>query len=365
MPDEIVPVAPGAPNGNHERDFIGEMNEVMTASAIATQLSDLRASENAVRKARFIFAAAEKSGYEYIDLLKILKLIIQVLANYAQMNAFHLEARFADALVKGNDIVSQSYEALEIIKRISGDTEEDPAMLMIRLMLEYFNTIGPASTSYIKAEQVGFTGKFEEYRAALLSSSALFRKVELLEDSDNPTVLQLYAYGTNMAERLENRARFFEYIQREKTNQYINPQGKKVFIIHGHSDEAAITLQQLLKDEFKLESVILKNEASGGDSVIEKFETFACDCGYAFAIITSDDLVKKDNEKYFQARPNVMFELGWFYGRYGRSRVCLLKQEGTQIPSDLGGIISLEYDKKIKEVYLDMRTELKGAGLVV
>ncbi len=98
--------------------------------------------------------------------------------------------------------------------------------------------------------------------------------------------------------------------------------------------------------------------------MLEKFESFSRDCGYAFAIITSDDQVKKDNEKYFQARPNVSFELKWFYGRYGRSRVCLLKQEGTQIPSDLQGIISLEFDKKIKDVFLDMRTELRAAGLV-
>jgi len=362
MPDELIPA--GSHDAIPERDYITEMNVVMAACSMATQLSDLRATENSVRKARAIFTAAEKNNFGLLEFLNILKLMIQVLSNYAQMNAFQLEARFAEALAEGEHITRESAEALEIFRDITDIEEDAPGMSLIRQALEYFNTIGPASIAYIKAEQIGFTGRLDEYRTALISASDLFRKVELLEDSDDPTVLQLYSYATNMADRLVNRARYFEYIQREKTNHYINPQGKKVFIIHGHLEEAAISLQLLLKKEFSLDSVILKNEASSGDSVIEKFESFARDCGYAIAIISSDDLVKKDTEKYFQARPNVVFELGWFYGRYGRSRVCLLKEEGTQIPSDLGGIISLEFDKKINEIFLDLRTELKAAGLV-
>lgn len=35
-----------------ERNFIGEMNEVLISCGTATQLGDLRAAENAVRKAR-------------------------------------------------------------------------------------------------------------------------------------------------------------------------------------------------------------------------------------------------------------------------------------------------------------------------
>lgn len=363
MPDESIPVVPDAQEELPERNFIAEMSEVLTACSTATMLSDLRAVENAVRKARSIFSMAEKKGYQELELLKILKLIIQVLANYAQMNAFQLEARFAEAQVKGNEIISQSQEALTTMKEISNEEEEDAGMLMIKRTLEYYNAIGPAAIAYIKAEQIGFTGRFDDYRAALIIASSLFRKVQLLDDSDDPTILQLYAYGTNMAERLENRVRYFEFIQREKTNQYINPQSKKVFIIHGHSNEAANSLQKLLEDQFALKSIILKNEASGGDSVMEKFETVARDCGYAFAIITKDDLVQKGKEKYFQARPNVLFELGWFYGRYGRSRVCILKQAETQIPSDLQGIITVNFIE-IKDAFIDMQKELRAAGLV-
>lgn len=364
MPKDNTPAMPGAGNKNPERDFIVEMNQVILSCALSSQLMDLREMEEYLRKSRSVYTAAEKAGYEYIGFLKILQLIVQVLASNAQMNAFQLEARFTDALEKGQAIVDDSKQALQILDQEVGPDETDENLLETKKLLEYYNTIGPASLAYIQAEQVGVSGRLDEYRTALLYAADLFGQVANLAYSENPTLKQLYAFGTNMAERLTNRARYFEYVQREKTNRYMNPEGKKVFIIHGHSDDSAMLLQQMLKEQLKLESVILKNEASSGESVIEKFEGFARDCGYAFAIITGDDLVKKDGEKYFQARPNVLFELGWFYGRYGRSRVCMIREEGTQIPSDLSGIISLGFTKNIKEVYLDMCTELKAAGLI-
>jgi predicted nucleotide-binding protein len=66
-----------------------------------------------------------------------------------------------------------------------------------------------------------------------------------------------------------------------------------------------------------------------------------------------------------QARPNVLFELGWFYGRLGPGRVTIVqKGAGTELPSDLRGIVTLVYDKDVKEVLLDLRAELDTAGLL-
>ncbi len=364
MGQDIIPVSQDNPALKPERDYLGEISQVMITCSTAVQLSDLRAAENAVRKARSIYDAAKKEGISGLEIIKIFALIIQVLSNYAAMSVYQIEARFKDAIERGKDIISQSKEALDTMQEISGDAEEDPEMIFIKRLLEYFNTLGPATIAYIKAEQISYTGRFDEYRAGLIYASELFKKIDELPDSDNPSVLQFYTSAANMAERLQNRARYFESVQLNKTSEYIVPQGKKVFIIHGHSDEAAISLQLLLEKEFKLQSVILKDIANSGDSVIEKFELHARDCGYAFAIITSDDQVTKDKKTYLQARPNVLFELGWFFGRYGRSRVCLLQQVGTQVPSDLGGIVSLEFDKKVQDVFLDIRKELKAVNLI-
>jgi hypothetical protein len=61
---------------------------------------------------------------------------------------------------------------------------------------------------------------------------------------------------------------------------------------------------------------------------------------------------------YAQARPNVIFELGWFYGSLGHSRVCILFKNGTQIHSDLGGISRVQFADERELVEANMS---KGA----
>ena len=72
-----------------------------------------------------------------------------------------------------------------------------------------------------------------------------------------------------------------------------------------------------------------------GFTLIDKFEREAKSASYAFVLLTPDDIVEKENGKYIQARPNVLFELGWFCGKLGRDKVCIIKRQGTQIPTDL------------------------------
>ena len=45
---------------------------------------------------------------------------------------------------------------------------------------------------------------------------------------------------------------------------------------------------------------------------------------FAIALVTPDDVVKKAGKSQWQARPNVLFELGWFYGRLGPQRLLVL-----------------------------------------
>jgi predicted nucleotide-binding protein len=59
--------------------------------------------------------------------------------------------------------------------------------------------------------------------------------------------------------------------------------------------------------------------------------------------------------RYFQTRPNVIFELGWFYGRLGPENVCLLFEKRTAIPSCLDGIMRIEFDESIEEKVMTFR----------
>jgi len=138
----------------------------------------------------------------------------------------------------------------------------------------------------------------------------------------------------------------------------------KVFIIHGHDETALLELEKLLTEEFALEVIVLKGKAGAGRTLIEKFEDVAPDCGFAFALFTPDDFVASEQEEYFQMRPNSAFELGWFYGKLGRNRTCILLKERTKLPSDLKGIETIRFREGVAEEYLKIREELTAAGLV-
>jgi predicted nucleotide-binding protein len=65
-----------------------------------------------------------------------------------------------------------------------------------------------------------------------------------------------------------------------------------------------------------------------------------------------------------QTRPNVVFEIGWFYGRLGRGRVCILFKEGTRIHSDLDGVVRVQFTTSVEEKIVEIEAELLAVGLL-
>lgn len=143
-------------------------------------------------------------------------------------------------------------------------------------------------------------------------------------------------------------------------------QNRRVFIIHGHDEARWRELQRLLED-INLEPVVMSEAPQHGSStLIDKFESLAETCAYAIAIGTADDLVSKEGHQYYQPRPNVSFEIGWFSSHLGRRRVLLLMQEseGMQIFSDFSGVGQLRFQRSIKEIFLDIQRELSAQHLL-
>ena len=138
---------------------------------------------------------------------------------------------------------------------------------------------------------------------------------------------------------------------------------KKVFIIHGHDEPNLMRLRTMLKERFQLEPIILSEIAGEGRPIITKLTDVAKSVAFAFALLTPDDLVNSA-EEYLQARPNVMIEIGLFYGLLGTDRVCLLYKENTKIPSDLYGIQHIPFRDSVDEVYMQIETELSAAKII-
>ena len=142
------------------------------------------------------------------------------------------------------------------------------------------------------------------------------------------------------------------------------PAPRPVFVIHGRDELYLRRLRELLDERWRLKPIVMRWEPGKGRTLIEKFEEEAQKAGFAFALMTPDDLVRVAEGDYAQARPNVAFELGWFYGRLGRSNVCILMKRGTQIHSDLDGISRIQFDESVEEKVLDIERELKAAKIL-
>ena len=141
---------------------------------------------------------------------------------------------------------------------------------------------------------------------------------------------------------------------------------KKVFIIHGHNEAKRRELEKII-DGFGLVPIILGTKPNQGMTIIEKFEHYASECGFAFALFTPDDIIQtEDGKQYFQARPNVIFELGWFYSHLGRAKTCVISQasEKNSIFSDLQGVMRIQFNQDVEECYLQIKRELESANMI-
>jgi predicted nucleotide-binding protein len=134
-------------------------------------------------------------------------------------------------------------------------------------------------------------------------------------------------------------------------------------VVHGH-DEAALQGVARFLEQLGLEAIVLREQPDQGRATIEKFEDYAGQVGFAVVLLTPDDIAGAQSfpGSATRARQNVIFELGYFGGKLGRGRSCLLRKGDVEIPSDLYGVIYTDLDAaggwKIKLVQ-----ELKAAGL--
>lgn len=102
---------------------------------------------------------------------------------------------------------------------------------------------------------------------------------------------------------------------------------RKVFVVHGHETTMKESVARFLT-RLELEPIILHEQSNEGKTILEKFEINA-DVAYAIVLLTDDDRGRSaatppDMESK-RARQNVIFELGYFFGRLGAQKgLCAL-----------------------------------------
>jgi predicted nucleotide-binding protein len=137
-----------------------------------------------------------------------------------------------------------------------------------------------------------------------------------------------------------------------------------VFLVHGHND-ALREMSARFMEKLGIDVTILQERPSAGATIIEKLEHNAM-VAFAVVLMTADDVgSKKGAERQSaRARQNVVMELGYFIGKLGRNLVCVLYEDGVELPSDYYGVVFIPIDSGGAWRFL-LAKELKHAGLHV
>jgi predicted nucleotide-binding protein len=137
---------------------------------------------------------------------------------------------------------------------------------------------------------------------------------------------------------------------------------EKIFIVHGHDEHLLIETENLLR-KLSLDPIVLRDQHSGGKTIIEKLEIHG-DVRYAIILYTACDEGRKigTSEVNPRARQNVVFEHGYFIGRLGRENVAAVVKGTVEIQGDISGVVYHQYQSGWQ---LELAKEMKRSGLNV
>ena len=138
-----------------------------------------------------------------------------------------------------------------------------------------------------------------------------------------------------------------------------------IFIVHGHEEIIREKVARFL-ELFDLKPIILTEKSNEGLTIIEKVEKYSDEARYAIILFTPDDEGRKigDPNLHSRARQNVILEYGYFIGKLGRNRVCVLNGGVEDIPSDMGGLAYHDIDDA-GGWKVNLATELHDAGFMI
>ena len=134
--------------------------------------------------------------------------------------------------------------------------------------------------------------------------------------------------------------------QKDASKPKISMDKSKVFIVHGHDDAAKEAVARFV-EKIGLEAIILHEQASSGNTIIEKIEANS-NVGFAIVLYTPCDEGGPKGEKDQlkpRARQNVIFEHGYLIGKIGRENVCALVKGDIETPTDISGVVYIKMNE--------------------
>ena len=126
---------------------------------------------------------------------------------------------------------------------------------------------------------------------------------------------------------------------------------RQVFLVHGRNEKWKLAVAGLLERTGPNEVTVLNGPSNDRAGLVPQGEVQAVGPRYAVILLTADDVgaprLDSDQEPYYspRARQGVVFEMGFLVATFGPRCVCVLYEDGVELPCDLDGIGYIRLDR--------------------
>ncbi len=141
-----------------------------------------------------------------------------------------------------------------------------------------------------------------------------------------------------------------------------------IFVVHGRDVESRDQLELVLR-RLGLEPFVLQVTGGGGDTLIEALERQigkSAQSAFGIVLVTPDDMGYLKTEKPEDAKPrarqNVVMEMGMLLASLTRRRCAILQKGFVEMPSNMGGVITIPFNEHVREAVPKLVQRLQDAG---
>lgn len=141
-----------------------------------------------------------------------------------------------------------------------------------------------------------------------------------------------------------------------------------IFVVHGRDHDARDQLELVLR-RLGLSPFVLQVAGGGGDTLIEALERMigkSAQSSFGIVLATPDDLgylkMDKPEDAKPRARQNVIMEMGMLLASPTRKRCAILQKGYVELPSNMGGVITIPFNDHVREAVPKLVQRLQEAG---
>lgn len=152
------------------------------------------------------------------------------------------------------------------------------------------------------------------------------------------------------------------FLERVKTlNTEETPTARGVFLVHHESPYRTI-VRRFIEEDCGLPVYEMTSADIAGSGFAALLGEQAPRCGFAVCLLDRAETMADGRAR---ADQNVVYQAGFFQGRYGFGRVALLSEEGCEGFSNVAGIIHLDFPPaRVDATFIELRRMLQRERLI-